>query len=79
MNINDNVAVRLTPLAHEILEANYVKEFAGQTRTHDYKAPVADADGWTEFQFWVLMPEFGTHLFNGQVGQLFVDNEIRII
>ena len=25
------------------------------------------------------MAEFGSHCFNGRVGQLFVDNEVRIV
>lgn len=79
MNINDKVAVRLTPLAHALLAANYVRDFSGHPRTPEYHAPVADEGGWTEFQLWTLMAEFGSHCFNGRVGQLFLDNEVRIV
>lgn len=78
MNINDKVAVRLTPLAHALLAANYVRDFAGHPRMPEYHAPTANADGWTEFQLWTLMAEFGSHCLNGRVGLLFVDNEVRI-
>lgn len=79
MNINDKVAVRLTPLALALLAANYVRDFSGNPQIPEYHAPSADADGWTEFQLWKLMAEFGSHCFNGRVGQLFVDNEVRIL
>lgn len=78
MNINDKVLVKLTPIGHALLAANYGKAFEGHPSLPPYKPPPADSEGWTEFQLWVLMAEFGPHLYNGRIGTLFVDNEVRL-
>lgn len=78
MNINDKVLVRLTPIGHALLAANHAKLFEGARRVPEFVPPRTRPDGWTEFQLWVLMAEFGPHCYNGRFGQLFIDNEVRI-
>lgn len=64
-NINCCVKVRLTDLgrkihreAHDDLVRQYPKAGA-------YRPPEEDADGWSKWQMWCLMQEFGPHISLG--------------
>ena len=61
-NINDKVKVKLTQLGRDILRANHRRVFRNNPELLDYTEPPVDAGGWTEFQLWVLMSEFGQHM-----------------
>lgn len=78
MNINDTVYVRLTPIGFARLVENHAKFFDGHRCMPEFTPPPTSPDGWTKFQMWTLMSEFGPHLHNGMIGSFFVDNEIRI-
>jgi hypothetical protein len=61
-NINHNIKVRLTEKGREIHRKQWdelgIKSFA-------YSPPKEDKHGWSEWQLWDLMREFGPHLWNG--------------
>lgn len=65
-NVNMNVRVKLTDygrrLHRENHEALYRNVGAEPSR---YRAPEEDADGWSTWQLWDLMHEFGKSLWNG--------------
>lgn len=49
-NINDNVRVKLTRHGRDILKSNH----------GDFHIPKKeDADGWSSWQLWILVQEFG--------------------
>lgn len=56
-NVNDKVQVKVTERGQKILAERY--------KGHDAIRPKPDADGWTTYQLWCLMADFGEHLFNG--------------
>lgn len=59
-NINNKVRVKLTDRGRKIHFDNF-KEL----KLFQYSPPKEDEDGWSEWQLWVLMQEFGKHLENG--------------
>ena len=61
MNMNDCVWVRLNAKGRKIHRQNF--ERLGIT-TFDYTPP-EETNGWSKFQLWVLMSEFGRHVYNG--------------
>lgn len=69
-NINDTVRVRLTPHGRTIHRANHdafierVSEWGGNP-DWVYRAPEEDAHGWSEWQLWSLMEQFGPHIHLG--------------
>ena len=79
-NINDTVWVRLTPHGRAMLKANHAEicaAFPNILADLAYTPPVEDLDGWSEWQMWGLMQEFGEHTGNGKP-QCFEQNVIRI-
>lgn len=69
-NMNDNVKVKLTPKGFKILRDEYNRtkalvESNGGEYKYPYAPPKVDADGYSEFQLWVLMTTFGNHLSSG--------------
>lgn len=64
-NINDIVKVRLTPSGRAFHAAKFAI-FKAKTKINmTYRAPAEDAEGWSEWQLWRLMGEFGAELYNG--------------
>lgn len=55
-NINHSVRIRLTEHGRGILERQCPSMLAHLEE---------DQDGWSRWQFWVLMQEFGNHVYNG--------------
>jgi hypothetical protein len=74
-NINDEVLVKLTDLGRARLQLNHEELFAVGVRKHPY-APPKETDGWSRWQLWTLMREFGPHVRNG--GLLMFETEIEI-
>jgi hypothetical protein len=66
LNINNIVKVKLTEHGHRILRGNPIAEYL-----------IADEDGYTEWQMWLLFHTFGNHLYSGCV--LPFETEIEII
>ena len=77
MNINDKVRVR--PAAHggAILRENYENLWRDTPRAAPvFTLPNEDKDGYSEWQLWDLIKQFGQHLWNG-CRIPFVDNEVQ--
>lgn len=68
-NINNKVAVKLTPIGRDLHKKNWLDEQAhiwgAGGSGFEYRAPVEDDDGWSEWQMGDLMREFGKHCYNG--------------
>jgi len=64
-NINDYVKVKLTYHGMDILRKNHAKIFAHTYKVPDFVPPIVDEDGYTEFQMWYLMQEFGEYIYLG--------------
>lgn len=78
MNVNDYVQVRLTELGRKIHRENYDSlnaEYGGKLPMN-YEAPKEGAEGWSSWQLWHLMEEFGKHMGNGR--ELVFETTIRI-
>lgn len=59
-NVNQTVYVKLTDKGRRILRENHVKRLGRYPLR--YEEPKVDAEGYTRFQLWVLMQEFGPHM-----------------
>lgn len=60
-NINSKVRVRLTERGRRIHRENFWNLMGDK---HKYKPP-EEVDGWSEWQMWELMHEFGANCYNG--------------
>ena len=61
-NINWVVKVKLTPIGRKIHKENYehlYKNFPELQEKYPYKAPEEDAEGYSRWQMWELMKDFG--------------------
>lgn len=65
ININEKVRVRLTEYGKQCLAENYAKLSMASGAPLSMPNPKLDADGWTEWQLWRLMQEFGQHIAMG--------------
>lgn len=66
-NINDHVRVRLTKRGRELNRKRYdelMAKWPGKP-LYDYTPPKEDEKGWSEWQLWALMEEFGRHMCIG--------------
>lgn len=71
-NVNYEVRVKLTDVGRAAHRKNHDKLFAfAKTRlgaeddAWKYRAPEEDTEGWSKWQLWVLMKEFGPHITMG--------------
>lgn len=66
-NVNDHVKVRLTERGRTLLRKNHDKLFAPvpPAARMEFFLPEEDAEGWSEWQLWCLMQEFGPHMHMG--------------
>jgi len=65
-NMNHAVKVKLTEYGLSILRANNDKlNDETEGAFGPFKPPKTDQEGYTEYQLWVLMSEFGQKLWNG--------------
>lgn len=63
-NINHKVRVKLTPLGREIMVKNH-NDLFGANADKFPMLQIEETDGWSVWQLWVLMAEFGPHLRGG--------------
>ncbi len=77
MNLNDTVRVRLTyegRRVHRQRHDDFWAAIAKSAMPQPYVPPV-EKDGWSEWQLWVLMEQFGPYTWIG-AKPLFEGNEI---
>ena len=77
-NINYHVYVKLNKVGHECLRKNHDAVWAGVKRENvpDYAQPQEDGCGWSRWQLWKLMQEFGPYINLGELTPF--DTTIRI-
>lgn len=65
-NLNHKVRVKLTERGREVMTINHRKLW-GEFRAEivPVREVKEDAEGWSEWQLWDLMHEFGAHCYNG--------------
>lgn len=64
-NVNDEVKVRLTKRGKTIHRQQYESSMSAFLDKYPYEPPKEDAQGWSNWQLWKLMQEFGQHTYNG--------------
>lgn len=68
-NLNETVKVKLNEHGIAILRRNHEAVFKnyrnGMQEKYPFKMPAIDKDGWTEFQMWKFMQEFGSSIHMG--------------
>ena len=67
-NLNESVRVRLTDHGKRLYRQDWERKFkpyVAQGLQVTYHPPKEDAEGWSEWQLWHLMQEFGPHLHLG--------------
>lgn len=69
-NINNYVWVKLTDLGKEILKKNHDElqsliDNSGGKCILEFNHPETNENGYSKFQLWALMAEFGNHLYLG--------------
>lgn len=75
-NINRTVKVRLTEHGRAIHRKNHDELMGEIASEYPYTPPVEDSAGWSTWQMWVLMREFGPFIGNGFVAPLETEIEI---
>lgn len=61
-NINDNVYVKLTDHGRKVHYEEHIKFWGKFPNQPSYKPPKEDNEGWSKWQMWELMSEFGSHI-----------------
>lgn len=72
-NINDKVRVKLTDRGRRVHKDNFWNLMGDK---YKYEPP-EEVDGWSEWQMWELMHEFGASCYNG--GAVPFETEIEIL
>lgn len=62
-NINDCVKVKLTDFGRKVHREEFdnLMQRLPPHASLQYRAPREDADGWSEWQLWILMETFGRY------------------
>ena len=61
-NISSYVEVKLTEHGKRVLEDRHKKFWANTGLCPSYCHPAEDIDGYSRWQLWVLMQDFGPHI-----------------
>lgn len=80
VNLNDRIRVKLTARGREIHRENFDDFWRSSNfgYKHQYKPPEEDADGWSTWQLWGFMEQFGKHMHIGFGPLLPVETEVEI-
>lgn len=76
-NINETVLVKLTDHGRSVRAREHARWTAEAGVKLEYHPPKEDAEGWSSWQLWSLMREFGPHIYMG--GPLCFETAIRIV
>ena len=69
-NINDYVKIKLNPSGVKVLRQNHERIFGSELlKKYPFKEPQKDKHGYSEFQMWHFMDEFG-NMSMGSFNQL---------
>lgn len=64
-NVNNYVRVRLTETGRRVHREGHEELMRSFPKAHEdirrYRPPEEDSDGWSRWQLWALMAEFGPH------------------
>ena len=79
VSLNDTVLVKLTPKGRELHRKNYddLNRYAGGKILYPYRPVKETKAGWSRWQLWVLMHEFGPFMTMG--ADVPFENTIRIL
>ena len=66
LNLNEIVFVKLTDHGRAIHKANHERIFTSRLAVIPYEQPKEDAEGFSTWQLWGLMEEFGQHMGLGK-------------
>ncbi len=64
LNINDTVRVKLNLHGRMIMYQNYKAMFGDKADLFARRVVEEDRDGWSKWQLWDLMHEFGSHIYS---------------
>jgi hypothetical protein len=64
-NFNDYVRVKLTQHGREVHRQNHDNLFKDNPSVCEYRPPVDNPEGWSRWQIWELMQQFGPHIYMG--------------
>ena len=64
-NINNCIKVRLTDKGREMHRAKYEANLHNRYLRLPYRPPTEDNDGWSKWQAWDFMSEFGDQMGMG--------------
>lgn len=64
-NVNYYVRVKLTDRGRAVHRQNHQRLFGSMESKFPYTPPTEDAEGWSEWQMWELMRQFGHACGNG--------------
>ena len=64
-NVNDHVKVKLTDVGRRAIVKNHERLFGARANQYPMRKVDEDADGWSRWQLWDLMQEFGPHIVSG--------------
>ncbi len=76
-NMNNHIRVQLTDAGRAEHKRQHLALFAGVTERYPYRPPEEDGDGWSEWQAWDFMQQFGFRFGNGL--PLMCSTEIEIV
>ena len=72
-NINHYVRIQLTDFGRQVLRDNHAQLYRNiGVEPTPYREPTEDADGWSKWQAWEVLKEFGSHIFMGMKDNPFV-------
>lgn len=67
LNLNDTVRVKIKPEGVELLRREYEARFADYPKVGPYTPPKVDNDGYSRWQLWSFMQDFGPHIHLGML------------
>jgi len=76
-NVNGTVRVKLTDFGRAVHAEGHAAFWGDFHPPMKYTPPKADQDGWSEWQLWGLMADFGQHLGIGR--KLPFETEIELV
>lgn len=77
VGINQKVKARLTDFGRKILREQWESLQEYYASLPEYVPITEDDEGWSEWQLWELMEQFGPHINFGNVEQPIIDIKVE--